>query len=384
MATRCHEVVLAPGSLRGGQRNVVRDIQALHGECHDCGVLLPEEVVLRESFRPNDEVVREPGDRVLAPPALDRLAYRGPVVLFEQHEQRDLGYDVLLEGVLEQRRGREVQPKHEELRGHRRLVLPRLVYLRHRDLPLEAPRHDRLPLARLAACEVEVKRVQQPGEEIHRVRLDIDPKPPLAPLLDSQEELQGRDLPLEVPRVPHLSTELPELFQQQGGRPPTLASLAPQPEEEVPERLHPQQRMDDNVGVIRALDVVQSHHARKEVLAIKAPPPSGSLLVNPLHLLLRESRVENLLDVLQGPVNHLVPIRQAVHLSGLQVHEHAVLLLEGMRARVGLGSAALEVFAAHEAHVDVLLQQAHAATLLEVEVKPLPRDRVEVRALGSR
>jgi len=50
----------------------------------------------------------------------------------------------------------------------------------------------------------------------------------------------------------------------------------------------------------------------------------------------REGGVEHEADDVQGAVDHLVAVRQAVHATVVQLHEHVVGRLQGVRVRVRL------------------------------------------------
>ena len=64
--------------------------------------------------------------------------------------------------------------------------------------------------------------------------------------------------------------------------------------------------------------------------------------------------------VVQRRVFDLVPVGQAVHAAVAQVHVHVVALLQRVRVRLRVLAAPLEVLAADEAGVDVLIGEEDA------------------------
>mmetsp|Transcript_27836 Transcript_27836/g.69878 ORF Transcript_27836/g.69878 Transcript_27836/m.69878 type:complete len:252 (-) Transcript_27836:253-1008(-) len=221
--------------------------------------------------------------------------------------------------------------------------------------------------------------MQQPHQKLHGVPLCIHQESPLARRQHSLHELVWTHLALEVAAVPHFARQLSKALHHQALVPRVSGFLC---QEEVPHRGHAHKCLQHDVDVVGGLEVVEAHGAREVVRAVQPARPVA-LGVQLAHLLRREGRVEHVADVVQRSINHLVPFRQTVHLGRLEVHEHVVRRLQAVRVRLGVGPAALEIFAARQARVDVVRGESYGAALLEVEVQQRSADGVEVRAVAA-
>mmetsp|Transcript_4482 Transcript_4482/g.9642 ORF Transcript_4482/g.9642 Transcript_4482/m.9642 type:complete len:250 (+) Transcript_4482:1074-1823(+) len=230
------QVVLGAGRVRR-QGQDVPQLQVLDREVDDGRVLLHEEVVLGEALHVQAQVSGQSRDLEAAAPRPDVIAHTHAVKLAHDVEDGDLRDDVLLQHVLEQGGGRQVQtqqqegqPLHHVLGGTGRLALAGTRLSGHLQLTLEAVRDDGALLGP-APRQFQVQRVEEPGPEVNGVGSLLDDKALLAGNHDGLHELMGGYLPLEVARVPHLAQQLTKPLHQHGA----AARVVVRDQEEVPD-----------------------------------------------------------------------------------------------------------------------------------------------------
>jgi hypothetical protein len=80
--------------------------------------------------------------------------------------------------------------------------------------------------------------------------------------------------------------------------------------------------LQHNVQVVVPLHIVHAYKTRHVICAVQSARPGYTPQL--LNLLLAVQRVQDVLDVLEGPVNDLVVVWYAIEAPGLQVHEYVV------------------------------------------------------------
>mmetsp|Transcript_2777 Transcript_2777/g.4677 ORF Transcript_2777/g.4677 Transcript_2777/m.4677 type:complete len:312 (+) Transcript_2777:303-1238(+) len=310
MAQVGHQVVLGRDRravLLGGARDDVSELEILDGEVDNGRVLLHEEVVLREPLRVQNQVPGQFGELEAPAAQLDVVHDHDVVELLQDLVELHLRDDVLLHGVLVQRGGWEIQPQHQKRHPLDEVFRSLLgfagaLFGGDLDLALQIVRDDGA-LLHLPARELEVQRVQHPRHELHRVPLLHYGELLLAARHHRLHELMRAHLSLEVARIPDLTQQLPEAVQQH--RLAILVVLWAQ--EEVPNGEHAHQRLDEDVGVIVHLHVVQADEPGHIIDTVERARPCF-VLVDVLELLVCEFRVQHVAHVVHRAVVHFVAV----------------------------------------------------------------------------
>lgn len=170
-------------------------------------------------------------------------------------------------------------------------------------------------------------------------------------------------------------------------------------QEVVAQRRHVRQRLQHHIAVVVVLDVVQANGAREVQGAVDGARRLARGAVQMANGVARKRRVQQVLDVVQRRIcsqmrcykntfgtlfhlltNDLIVVRQTVELEIVQIEEHVMRIGHGMRVRMGVGAATLEVLAAHQTGVHVDARQRHGAQFLEVKVEQIAIDRVQIGA----
>lgn len=129
-----------------------------------------------------------------------------------------------------------------------------------------------------------------------------------------------------------------------------------------------QDELEDGVHVRVELHVVESNEAGMirfldEIVRRRESP------VDPLERRRVESRFEQVLDVGEGGIVDLVPVREHIYFLRFEVDENMVVLVEGMRVgRRGLAPS-LKVLPVDETGVDVVVRKSNRTQALKVEVE---------------
>ena len=135
------------------------------------------------------------------------------------------------------------------------------------------------------------------------------------------------------------------------------------------------QSLQYHIRIVVCLYVVETDNARQIDCAIICPG-HFSIAVQHFYLLFCKRRIQHILwkninsiqnfnfnylllsthfNVVQRRVDHLIVVRQAVELESAQVDKHMMTHLNAVCVAVGLDPSALEVFAAHETRVDIVV-----------------------------
>lgn len=138
------------------------------------------------------------------------------------------------------------------------------------------------------------------------------------------------------------------------------------------------QCLQNDVAVVVGLDIVQADHAGQVEGTVYRTRVLHWLRIQRADVLAREHGVEQELDVVEGRVDDLVVVGQAVEAQRQQVQEDVVGIADRMCVSVRVGTAALKVLAADEARVHVDAGERHRAQLLEVKVENGAVDGVQV------
>lgn len=150
----------------------------------------------------------------------------------------------------------------------------------------------------------------------------------------------------------------------------------------IPQRLHVRQSLQHHIAIVIVLDVVQPDKTRTVQRTVNG---SGrfrccSSIETRNHAGRRKCRIEQILNIVQRRINDLVIVGQTIELEIVQIEEHMMGFGYGMRVRMRLGAATLEVFAANEAGVHIDACQRDGAQFLKVKVEQMSIDGVQIGA----
>lgn len=95
----------------------------------------------------------------------------------------------------------------------------------------------------------------------------------------------------------------------------------------------------------------------------------SQLSIDPFELFSSEFWIEEVLDIRQGRVLNLVPIRQDVDAFRIEVDKHVVVVTDTVSVRGTLGPSSLEILAVDEAAVDVVVTERDGAQSFEIEIE---------------
>lgn len=160
-------------------------------------------------------------------------------------------------------------------------------------------------LGLLRPSEILVQRVEEPTQEVQRIRRLSNLEPVPAPARTLLQQLVGTDLPLERFGVPHLATEHRESLDEFSG--------AWGRDERVEDKVVAQgdnmdERMEDRVGVAVGLDVVQSDESGI-VGCVGESKGGGDGAVDGGEERGGKGREEEVFNIVERGIRHLVSIR---------------------------------------------------------------------------
>mmetsp|Transcript_5024 Transcript_5024/g.16862 ORF Transcript_5024/g.16862 Transcript_5024/m.16862 type:complete len:275 (-) Transcript_5024:544-1368(-) len=129
------------------------------------------------------------------------------------------------------------------------------------------------------------------------------------------------------------------------------------------------------------IQVVQSRDPDQVLAPVQRPPPLRPFRLERAHDSLIKLRPEHVPNPRQRhiPLRNLVRIRQAIHLTRGQVHEHVMRALQAMRVRVRRLPPPGKVLTTHQTPVRVHVGQRNRTALLEIKIQRVGVDGVQVR-----
>ena len=136
----------------------------------------------------------------------------------------------------------------------------------------------------------------------------------------------------------------------------------------IPERGNMRKRMHHHIQIIILLDIIQPHKPG-HIFPATQIPPDFILLIQLRHLLFRVRRVHDVLYIREGFTVNFIALGEDVGAGGGHVDEDVVVFVEGVEVGVGVWTAALEVFPADEAGIDVDVGEGDGAEFFKVEVE---------------
>lgn len=188
----------------------------------------------------------------------------------------------------------------------------------------------------------------------------------------------------EIPWIPHFSHELTEPLDQGKFR---ITRPADVPIVFLAQKVIAQwgdvdQRLQHNVTVVIAFDVVQSNDAWVIQCTIDCTRRFNVGAVDFADGIVVERRIQQVFDVIERCIDDLVVVRQTVELQIVQIEEDMMRLGHRVCVCVRICTTALEIFATHQASVHIDARQRYGAQFLEIKVQYVAIDCVQVGALS--
>lgn len=171
---------------------------------------------------------------------------------------------------------------------------------------------------------------------------------------------------------------VPDFFVKEGHFLQHIISKSVSQEHMPPQCRNNINNVQNRVGKISVSEVIHAHNPRQILLAINVI--LGLQFVELFEVFWVVQRPQIKFNIVEGMAVDFVVVGEAVDLASCQADEQVVTVLDAVLVGGGFRALAVEVPAADEAAVHVVVGERYAAHFLEVKVEQVPADCAQVWA----